>query len=244
MKAIKKTIYTLNVNSYSEKITALTYPFIRDYAEKIGAAFHIIKDRKFPDWPITYEKLQIYELGQENDWSIYVDSDALIHPDTIDFTTLLKKDTVCHFGKDLAGNRWKYDNYFLRDGRNISSCNWFTISSDWCIDLWKPTEQTFGEVLAQIHPVLAEQKAGILAPHLVDDYVLSRNIAKYGLKFTTCKDILDDVDCGNPGKDNYFFHEYLVPEERKVSLIKERLKLWGLAPWYFDIPEIVTKGAF
>ena len=61
-KQQKKTIFTLNVDGYSPEITDITYPLIKRYAKHIDADLHIIKDRKFPDWPVTYEKLQIYEL--------------------------------------------------------------------------------------------------------------------------------------------------------------------------------------
>src|SRR5271168_5376308 len=74
-KHVKKTIYTLNVGGYAPEICALTYPLLQAYARKIGADFHVIRDRKFPDWPVVYEKLQIHVLGKEHgdDWNIYID---------------------------------------------------------------------------------------------------------------------------------------------------------------------------
>ena len=85
-KPLKKTLYTLNIGNYGPEITALTYPYMRRYAEKIGADFFIITERKFPGWPVTFEKLQIYELSQQhaNDWNIFCDGDCLIHPDLMD----------------------------------------------------------------------------------------------------------------------------------------------------------------
>jgi hypothetical protein len=87
-KDIKKTIYTLNIDDYAPEICALTYPLIQAYARKIGADFQVIRERKFPDWPVVYEKLQIHELGQRdsNDWNIYIDSDTLINPEMFDIT--------------------------------------------------------------------------------------------------------------------------------------------------------------
>ncbi len=193
-KNLKKTIFTLNVDGYSPEITELTYPLMKRYADKIGADFYTIKERKFPGFPSVYEKLQIYELAQkmENDWNIYIDSDALVHPDMMDVTNHLPKDTVLHNGVDLASNRWKYDRYFMRDGRNIGSCNWFTIASDWCVELWKPLDDlTFEEAIANISPIVNELNTVITAEHLIDDYALSRNIAKYGLKFNTFTNLLN-----------------------------------------------------
>jgi hypothetical protein len=227
-KKLKKTIFVLNVDNYAPEITALTYPLIKRYADKIDADFYIIKERKFPKFPPQYEKLQIYELAQkmENDWNIYIDSDALVHPDLMDITNHLSKDTVLHNGSDLASNRWKYDRFFLRDGRNIGSCNWFTIASDWCVELWKPLDDlTLKEAVANISPVVSELNTIITAEHLIDDYTLSRNIAKYGLKFITFIDLLKSL--GRSG-DDYLWHQYTIPTEVKVVQMKAVLKKWSL----------------
>jgi len=213
---MKKTIFTLNVDGYAPEIIELTYPLLRYYANKIGADFYIIDKRKFKDYPVTYEKLQIYELGQEmqNDWNIYIDSDALIHPETLDWTYYLRKDTVIHNGNDMANIRWRFDKYFLRDGRNFGSCNWFTIASDWCIDLWRPLEITAKEAISNIFPTVEELNTVITPEHLIDDYALSRNIAKYGLKATTCNQIQKDFGFA----DAYFhWHDYTHTVEQKIN---------------------------
>jgi hypothetical protein len=229
MKKIKKTVFTLNVNGgYSNEITELTYPYLKKYAHKIGAEFYVITERKFPEWYVTYEKMQIYELGREmdNDWNIYIDCDALIHPDTFDFTNHLNKDTVCHSAMDMADLRWVYDEYFLRDGRNIGSCNWFTIGSDWCLDLWRPFDDlTPEEANKKIFPIKNEIEGGITSKTLIDDYVLSRNIARYGLKFKMFKDIFVEygMDYGN-----FMYHQYNMPAEEKVVRIKNQMNQWNL----------------
>ena len=222
----KKVIYTLNIGNYSTAITSLTYPLLQRYADKIGAEFQIIATRQFPEWPVVYEKLQIYELGKDNDWNIYIDSDAVVHPDMFDVTDHLRKDTVLHNGRDMAGNRWTYDRFFRRDGRHLSSCNWFTIASDWCIDLWKPLDDlTMEEAIKNIHPVWSEHLPGLIDPgHLIDDYTLSRNIAKFGLKFDT----LMEMNERRGDKADYLFHLYNITEQAKVQQITEYLLKKGL----------------
>ena len=223
---LKKTIFTLNVGGYSPEITKRTYPHIKAYADKIGAHFVVIEDRKYPNFPVVYEKLQIYDLGayMGNDWNIYVDSDTLIHPDTPDFTVLLNKDTFIHNGADFAPIRWTYDHYFLRDGRNIGSCNWFTAASDWCLDLWHPLDDIgLEEALKRIHPTSDELKTVITKDHLIDDYVLSRNIARYGLKFDTLAHLWEKW--GNPG--DFFWHQYQITTEDKIVEMDKVLELWS-----------------
>jgi hypothetical protein len=235
---LRKTVFTLDIDNYAPEIKALTYPLLHRYAEKIDAEFVVINKRKFPKHlPPVYEKLQIYTLGKKmgNDWNIYFDGDALVHPDMFDVTDHLPKDTVLHNGLDMAGNRWKYDEYFRRDGRHIGSCNWFTAASDWCLDLWHPLEDlTFEQAVENIQPLIIESNSGVVREHLIDDYVLSRNIARYGLKFIACKDL--QVKIGRD-KDVYFFHEYLIPVEEKIVLLSQQIEFWGLTKMYEGLPK-------
>ena len=241
MNKPKKTIFTLNVDNYAPEITAITYPLIERYAEKIGADFHIISERKNPDKAPVYEKLQIYDLAREmkNDWNIFLDSDALVHPDTIDFTDMIGKDTVMHNGCDVANVRWRYDEYFRRDGRNIGSCNWCAIASDWCVDLWHPLDIPYEEALNNIKPIPNELNTLITREHLIDDYTLSRNIAKYGLKFKTVLDLLPEKRLGG---SSFFWHEYTIPVYEKVRRMKQIVRDWGVYGakkiYYKPSPEI------
>lgn len=225
---MKKTLWTLNIGDYAPEIVALTYPLMRRYAAKIDADFQIITERRFPDWPVVYEKLQIHQLGRGNDWNLYVDGDALVHPDLFDITEVLPRDTVLHNGRDVAGNRWRYDRYFRRDGRHIGSCNWFTVASDWCLDLWEPLHDlTYQDAVANITLVHSEQASGVMDPgHLIDDYTLSRNIARYGLKFETLIDLKQQIGDGG----DYLWHIYTDPVPLKLLKMVEVLANWNIDP--------------
>jgi len=224
---MKKTVFVLNVENYAPEITELTYPLIKYYANKIGADFYEIKDRKYPEWPVTYEKLQIYDLAKElkSDWYIYIDSDALIHPETIDWTNYLPKDTIAHNGNDMANIRWRYDEYFKRDGRDFGSCNWYTVASDWCIDLWHPLDIKPDEAVANIFPTIDELNTVITPSHLIDDYALSRNIARYGLKATTLIDLQKEIGLPNA---NFHWHIYTDTIEVKIERLKNILDEWNI----------------
>lgn len=224
---MKKTVYVLNIDNYQPEITDITYPALRAWCERIGADFQIITSRKFPDWDLDYEKMQIYELAKMrgDEWAIYVDSDALIHPDTPDFTTLIPKDTVVHHGVDWAPLRFKDDKYFSRDGRHIGSTNWFTMASDWCFDLWRPLDDmTPEEAVANIHVLREELEAGVTPAHLVTDYATSRNIARFGLRFNTLKKLKEDFTLQNT---DFFHHVFMVEESQKLELIRQIAKIWG-----------------
>lgn len=222
---MKKTVFTLDIDNYEPEITALTFPYLERYARKIGADFHVITERKFPGFPPVYEKLQIYDLGRRNDWCIYFDADTLVHPDLFDVTNHLSKDTVLHWGNDMAGNRWRYDKFFQRDGRHIGSGNWFTVASDWCLDLWYPLDLTLDEAILNIFPTVAEKNCGVKPEHLIDDYTLSRNIARFGLKFKAFRAIQKELGSES---DVYFFHNYLLLPEQKAAQIEAQIARWEL----------------
>lgn len=219
-----KTLYTLNIGNYEPIICDLTYPLLKHYANKIGAQFHVITERKFPEWPITYEKLQIHELAKQrkDDWAFFLDSDTLCSPEMFDVTNHLPMDTIAHNGRDMAGVRWKYDEYFLRDGRHHGSCNWCSIASKWCLDLWRPLDDiSLQEALSRIYITIGEHNSGhCKTEHLIDDYALSRNVARFGLKATTITDICGTLGWKNPagqGASPFLFHLYTLSAEDKLK---------------------------
>lgn len=213
---MRLSLYTLNVNDYEPAITALTYPLMQRFAKKIGATWRVITERRFPAWPIVYEKLQIHDLivANRDDWAWYIDGDALIHPDMFNVVDHLTPDTVCHHGIDMAGNRWRYDDYFRRSqSRHVGSCNWNTCASAWCRDLWRPLDDlTPAQAVENIFPIQAEVATVITREHLVDDYALSRNIARFGLKVTSILKITRDL--GDAG--SYFWHQYTATTQQKL----------------------------
>lgn len=213
----RKALWTLNIDNYAPEITAFTYPYLKAYADKIDADFNVIRDRKWPEAPATYEKLQIHTLGEDYDWNIYIDSDALVHPDMFDVTSYIHPDTVLQYGNDMTGTRFKDNKYFRRDTRRISSCNWFTVASNDCLDLWHPLEDmSVEEALKNIKPQLKES-ATCSDGHLIDDYVLSLNIAKYGLRYTTFHPKLLK-HLGLEGTQ-FLFHTHLLTRREKAYVL-------------------------
>jgi hypothetical protein len=211
-----KCIWTLNIGEYAPEITAVTYPWIKFHADKIGADFRVINERKWPEAPTTYEKLQLFTEGENYDWNLYVDSDALIHPDMFDVTRHIYPDTVLQYGNDMVGTRFKDNKYFRRDTRRISSCNWFTVASRDCLDIWHPLEDmTVDEALANITPQLKEAPT-CSDGHLIDDYVLSLNISKYGLRYQTFLKLLKYM---NSEGAQFLFHTHLLTREEKAYIL-------------------------
>ncbi|HKS72067.1 MAG TPA: hypothetical protein VJQ82_02650 [Terriglobales bacterium] len=248
-KPIRKTIYTLNVNNFEPRIREITYPLIDTYAKKIGAEFVEITERLRPEWPVTIEKFQVADLARErgDDWAIFFDADTLINPEFFDPTEHMAKDTVAHNGKDMAGTRWTYDKYFRRDGRHWSSCTWCVYASDWTVeDLWLPPQRTPEEEFANIHITIGEHNSGeCKREHLIDDYTLSRNISRFGLKATTITDICAGLGWKSPdgrGFNQFLWHVYTKSTRKKIhEMLGVLTAQLGGPAFPFGIPgEIVT----
>jgi hypothetical protein len=214
---MKKTIYTLNIDNYAPEITKLTYPFFEFYADRIGAKFEILTKRKFPEFPITCEKFQLYELSQENDWSIFVDSDLFLSPNMYDFTKVVPKDTVVNGTLNSGNFRWKEDDDkdFLRDGRYLAVCSWLVICSDWCYNFWKPIDKPI-DITDKVNLWLAEKIFKLNPNHLLDEYVMSKNAAKYRINL---KEVLDYNRYEFKDKP-FFWHNHLMTIEEKTANIK------------------------
>jgi hypothetical protein len=224
---LKKTVYTLSVNNaYAPDITAMTFPLMKRYAEKIGAEFFVLSERKFPELPPACEKFQLYELAKEhgNDWNIFFDADTLIHPDMWDVTSVLPKNVTCSNGTDFVPHRFRPDEHFMRDGRMIGKGNWCAIVSDWCLDYWRPLDDiSIEEATSNIFPTVEEVAIGITPRYLLDDYIVSRNIARFGLKHCLIPDLTNQYP---KTRTDLLFHQYLCEEDKKEILMIDALHKW------------------
>lgn len=221
---MKKTVYTLSVNDYAPAIIRLTFPLMKRWANKIGAGFHVISERKFLNMPPVYEKFQMKELSERhgNDWNLFFDADTLIHPDFWDVTAVVGKEMTVSHGSDFIPVRFKPDKYFMRDGRWIGKGNWCLIVSDWCTDIWDTTKPV-KVVDSKIFPTVAEGATIIKAEHLIDDYIISRNISRYGLKHVLIPELSEKYKM----RQGLLWHQYLINSEQKEFYMKKQLMVWA-----------------
>jgi hypothetical protein len=224
---MKKTLYTMNIDNYAPGIRAITYPLLKHFARKCGAEFYEITERKWPDWPIPYETFQIYDLMLErhDDWAIWIDADALVNPETPDWTDYIPTNTCAQNGHDPAPIRWQYDEYFRRDGRHISSCNWHAAVPYDCRDFFRPLDDlTLDQALERISATIPEVKGTCQAPHLISDYTVSRNIARFGLRYMNFVDIEKQIFPA--GGTEFYWHGYTIPDAEKIDQMLICLNRW------------------
>ena len=186
---MKKLIHVVNINNFFPELFALTYPTIRSYAERNEYMINMITERKFPDYPLHYEKFQVYEDGKEAEVNILCDADMLIHPEFPDVVTRLRRDSIAF--NDNYNISWKYQvekiPYFMRDGRDIGIATNFVVTSDWTHDAWKPIPLSPQEIEDLAKKEVTEGGSDSSQRgwgHYADEFAISYNLAKYGLKYT------------------------------------------------------------
>jgi len=185
---MRKLIHVVNINNFFPELFALTYPTIRSYAERNGYMINIITERKFPDYPINYEKMQVYEDGKDAEVNILCDADMLIHPEFPDVIKFLKRDSIAFNDNYNISVKYHVDRirYFMRDGRDVGIATNFVVSSDWTHDVWEPLSLSQKDIedLAKKENTDSGGADGRGWGHYADEFALSYNMAKYGLKYT------------------------------------------------------------
>jgi len=179
---MKKALVTMDID-YPKEITKITFPYLKQYANKIGADFITIDSRKHPNEPLNIEKFQLYDISKDYDWTIWIDADAIIHPHCFDLTEIYSKEYVILDSKTYINlpYTYKHNIYTRRDGRGYRIPTWLTVFSDWTRDLWKPYDnpkQYLPEILSGDYGLEGSKSK----EHFLNGYLTTRNLSKYGLK--------------------------------------------------------------
>lgn len=208
-----RAVFTLATPDYEPELCEITFPLIRKYADKLKAEFVRIETRKFPDYPITYERLQIHELGKDNEWNVCIDPDTLIHPDIDDFTQWFPQDNVGNWSFFDARQHFDVadDKYFARDGRFYGIVDSLVATSWQTHDLWTPLPETNAQLEKKIYDREWVRR--------MSEYAISRNLARYGMKI---QGLLANT------KHMYHFgatsYGIAKPADEAIRILKE----WGL----------------
>lgn len=168
---MKKEVFVVDVDDYLPELTRRTLPSIERYAEKIGARFTVIRDRKWPEVSPTYEKMQVFERGRDNDWNILLDLDMYIDEAMYDVTEMVPEGHVgvwMSYEPELTIKEDEYIRFYEDDA--IAATN-FVVTSSAQHRAWEPFEGPLDEYLARMK-----------RPFVLDEYCFGRNLKKYGYK--------------------------------------------------------------
>jgi hypothetical protein len=210
---MKKIIHVVYIDDYFPELWELCLPTIKQYAYRTGSELNIITQRKFPNWHINYEKFQVYEDGKHADANFLIDADILIHPQFPDFSTGITFPHHIAFNDNYhASTKFNISNniYFQRDGRDVGIASNALISFRSTHDVWEPLA---------ISPEQGK-KITLVREGDIDEYALSHNMAKYGLKYTgiTWED----------WQRHYFVHIGCGDRKKSLDLAKKTLYNWNI----------------
>ena len=137
----------------------------------------------FPElFALTYPTIRSY--AERNGYMINMITERKF-PDVTEF---LKRDSISF--NDNYNISWKYHvdriRYFMRDGRDVGIATNFVVSSDWTHDVWEPLSLSQKDIedLAKKENTDTGGADGRGWGHYADEFALSYNMAKYGLKYT------------------------------------------------------------
>ncbi|MDN3517194.1 glycosyltransferase [Aquisalimonas lutea] len=79
----KKAITTITIGANFENMALYTHPLLKAYAERCGADFLVINERRMHERLnlASYEKFQLYQYFDEYERIAFIDTDILIAPD-------------------------------------------------------------------------------------------------------------------------------------------------------------------
>ena len=210
----RKCIHVVAINNWQPELCAITIPNLLNYAKKIKADFNLITEARFPTFPPNYERFQIWEEGKNYEWNFNIDADTLLHKDCKDPTEYMNPTFVGslygidpQFYFDI-----KKDPYFMRYDYKWGVADQFTVSSILVHDFWFPTDRPFEEV----------SKKCLKESRQVSGYILSRNMARFGLNHTG---ILEDLT----KHYSLMFTSSKMTKEEALIKLNDKLKEWGMA---------------
>ena len=223
---MKKLLVTLNINDFDKEITELTFPYMKEYAQNIGADFYIIKERKFLNLPVMLEKFQIYDISKDYDWIIYLDADCIINPKAKDLTSLVEKDRVLvsdyispdhHFhSKNIEGkyNLKYYAPFFFLAFHNKNRD---------CVKPYKNAKQYRDYInLNSSHPEMIRYMKtksdiidGDIKISMLDEFFLTLNLHRYNIKTAALKKDFSELSTISHISDS---------KENKIKHLKKAIK--------------------
>ena len=143
-----KCIHIVILNELYEEIYKYSAPSIEAYAKKIGADINLITTPKFLDFPHDYERMQIWEKGENYQWNINICADTVIHPDTEDPTVRLDpfKEIGTIYANDY-NSQFETTAYFIRNQSQIMLPFGSVLVSSWYThDIWEPLLMPYTEM--------------------------------------------------------------------------------------------------
>jgi len=100
-------VLTIATGAVYTEMSTYTHPTLQNYAHRIGAEFRCIDGKSISTTSIHWEKFQIYNLFDEYDRILYVDTDLIIRDDAPNIFDIVPKDKLGMFNEAPFTDRSK-----------------------------------------------------------------------------------------------------------------------------------------
>lgn len=221
-------VLTISIGEYYNKISEMTLPFLKGYADKIGADFLLINE--FNEKYITqkWNKFYISELLNEYKRIIYFDIDIIIRKDCPNLFDIVPENKLGMFN----------------EGRYVARYEFLEQASEYYGEPLKKWNGRFYNsgvmVISRVHSQLFRMPKGIDYVETDQPYlnlrILNDKIEMFDLDFRFNRmDILDSI-CGISRLDSYIVHYAGAPENQIFGVMNN-----DIAQWENDYPEYEYK---
>ncbi len=102
---MKTAIVTIAIGDTYQNLAKMTHASIAAYAKKINAKFIVIDAVKVSVTSPHFEKFQIYDLLNEYDRILYIDTDAIVREDCPNIFDIIKPDSLGIFNEGKLADR-------------------------------------------------------------------------------------------------------------------------------------------
>lgn len=212
---MKKAIHIVNIDNFFPELWELTYPTIKAYSDRINADLNIISKRYYSLYcqdklSVNFEKMQVWRDGSNYDANFLLDADVLIHNKFPDFTTIVPNHHIGFNHNYHASTKFNIEDniYFQRDGRDVGIASNAVVAYKSTHEIFKPNSIQISDI-----PDICKVREGD-----IDEYNLSLNLAKYGLKYTGI--------CWESWQEYYFQHIGTGDREQALKIANNVLTTW------------------
>lgn len=218
----KKLVVTLDID-YEPRITEITFPYMQQYSENIGADFKIINTRKYDhQYPVSLEKLQLYDISESYDWTIFLDADLLINPNCFDLTETIDNDMILVPEYLNPSDQFKPQNILNKYTISWHCPLFISVFSSQTRCVFNYPEVDPLELVQYINPKskghthYENSKESTTEPQwFLDEFVYNLNIAKYKIATASIKESFPNM--------NIAAH-IAAPTEQKIQFLQQSAK--------------------
>lgn len=227
-------VVTLTIGVKFQRMAELTHPTIKRYADRIGADFVVIGERKWLKYHVGYEKFQIQDLLLKYDRIIFIDTDCIVREDCPDLFKIVQP---TDFGAFREGT---FIPERMRALEHIAKLSGQQIQMN--PDQWKGKYWNSGViVVSALHrPLFTELPPDPKVESFGEQswlnlLLINNNVIMKDIDYKFNRMTVMDSFTGEPRHASWVVH-YAgcpVPEETLLNTIREDIKAWELsAPEY------------